>query len=743
MHGDRRVPIPRDGLLLGKSPDAGIVLERHDVAAIEASIEPTADGHVIVERGTGATFLNGERVIAGERRPLRRGDSISVAGVILYYLPAGAAVPILAPVAPVHVGRLRTRNREFSIGRDPASDLVLDHPTVSRTHAVIRLTNGTAIIEDRGSATGLRVNGRTVKRSQLAVGDQLAIGPFRVVFDGEELVERAASIGLPVVAEGIQIDVDSGTILQPLDLQLHPGELVAVIGESGAGKTTLLKTLAGALPATCGRVLVGGEEVVERTGEIGYVPQFDIVHGQLTVREALDYAARLRLPADTSHEERKVRIEEIIAVLGLDARADVRVERLSGGQRKRVAVGVELLHRPGVVFLDEPTTGLDPALERRMMELFRNLSAAGQTVVLTTHATGSLAICQRIILMGRGGWLLFDGTPDALLQTFEAQTFDDVYARLDLVGARLQSARAPVVPGPPRPTSERRRRRPPRSIENDLEYQTRVLASRYVTLFLRDRRHLKSAFIQIPILAVLTALLFNSHVFERFDPADPSRQLFTSQGAQVIFFMVTIAVWLGSINAAREIVKERSVLARELAVGVQVPAYIASKLVVLLGLSAIQTSMFAIIVLALRPLHESATTVVALIAVLVIAGWVAVLLGLVVSALARSEDQATGVIPILLVPELLFGGAIVPLTQMSGLMHVVAALVPARWSFAAAGTTIHLQQRINQDPAFSHISRFGQHFFSVPLVGYVLITMLFAAVLCAILGTLLQKPSAP
>jgi ABC-type multidrug transport system ATPase subunit len=614
---------------------------------------------------------------------------------------------------------------------------------VSRTNAVIRLIDGAAIIEDRGSATALRLNGKAVKRAELSVGDQIAIGPFRVVFDGEELVERAPSTGLPVIAEAIQVDVDAGTILQPLNLQLRPGELVAVIGESGAGKTTLLRTLAGVSPPTRGRVLAGGEDVSERAGEIGYVPQFDIVHGQLTVREALEYAARLRLPADTSDQERDARVKDIIAVLGVDARADVRVDRLSGGQRKRVAVGVELLHRPGVIFLDEPTTGLDPGLERRMMELFRSLSEAGQTVVLTTHATGSLSLCQRVILMSSGGWLLFDGTPGALLETFGARSFDDVYARLELVGDRLLKARAPVVPGPLAPSSPRRRWRPPRAIEHDIAYQTRILASRYATLFFRDRRHLKSAFIQIPILAVLTALLFNSEVFGRFDPADPSQPLFTSQGAQVIFFMVTISVWLGSINAAREIVKERSVLARELAVGVQLPAYIASKLVVLLVLSGLQTSMFAIIVLALRPLHESGRIVVSLIAVLVIAGWVAVLLGLVVSAMARSEDQATGVIPILLVPELLFGGAIVPIAQMSGLMQVVAAFVPARWSFAAAGNAIHLQQRIDEDPAFSQISRFGHHFFSVPLPAYVLISMLFAAALCAALGALLQKPYVP
>ena len=733
-----RVPISPGGLTIGASPDADIEVAGAGVVGIQAAIEVAQGGHVIVEQAPRSeTFVNGERLVIGERRPLRRGDSIALASHLLHYLPAGQGLPRLAPVEPINVGRVRTSKHEFTIGRDPECDLVLDHPTVSRRHAVIRMGDGTPTIEDQGSSVGVMVNSEMVRRAPLEVGDQIAIGPYRIVFDGEELFERDASPGLAVVAVEVQVDVESRTILQPTSLYLRAGELVAVIGESGAGKSTLLKALAGVSNPSAGHVVIGGESVGSRLCELGYVPQFDIVHDQLTVGEALDYAARLRLPPDTTSRERTVRVTEVIDQLGLVDRSDIRVERLSGGQRKRVAVGVELLHRPGALFLDEPTTGLDPGLERHMTALFRSLADTGQTVTLVTHATGSLALYDRVVVMGRGGYLRFDGTPTELLHTFEVEHFDDVYAVLaehrepGLVAKRLERRDRPLPPLAP----ARGRQSLPRPVQQTLGYQTRVLASRYAALVLRDRRYLRNALIQVPILGLLTALLFVTDVFDKFPVPH-----YAAKSAQLIFLMVTIAVWLGSINAAREIVKERNVLDRELAIGVQVPAYIASKLVVLLALTAVQTALFALIVLALRPLHEARAVEVELVIVLVVSSWIAVLLGLLVSAYAKSEDQATGVIPLLLVPQLLFSGAIVPITQMTTPVRLLATLIPARWSFAGAGNVVHMQERINLDPVFSHASQYGQHFFAVSLAGFLFICSLFACGLFSGLVRLLRTP---
>jgi ABC-type multidrug transport system ATPase subunit len=496
----------------------------------------------------------------------------------------------------------------------------------------------------------------------------------------------------------------------------------------------LLRVLAGVSQPTGGHVLVGGESVVERGCELGYVPQFDIVHDKLTVREALDYAARLRLPPDTTEQERTGRVQEVIDQLGLGDRADTRVANLSGGQRKRVAVGVELLHSPGALFLDEPTTGLDPGLERHMTELFRTFADSGQTVALVTHATGSMALCDRVIVMGGGGHLRFDGDPSELLSAFGVEHFDDVYAVLAQRSEPVLSHRAHVRDLPATLPPVRSGQPALRPVQQTLQYQTRVLASRYATLVMRDRRYLRSALIQVPILGVLTALLFVSNVFGRVPVPH-----YAAKSAQLIFLMVTIAVWLGSINAAREIVKERNVLARELAIGVQVRAYLASKLIVLLSLAAVQTLLFAVIVFGLRSLNEPSSVGVELVMVLIATSWVAVLIGLLVSAYASSEDQATGVIPLLLVPQLLFSGAIVPVHGMTTPVRVLSLLIPARWSFATAGNVIGMQQRINTDPVFSQVSQYGQSFFSVGFVPFVLVCAVFAAGLFAGIVRLLSR----
>ncbi|MHB8531540.1 MAG: ATP-binding cassette domain-containing protein [Solirubrobacteraceae bacterium] len=737
MIGEQRVPIPSGGgLTLGSGENVDVVIDAPGVGALQAAIEATSAGHVIVERGKRSeTYLNGEILGSGERRPLRRGDSIALGGELLHYLPPGETLPTLAPVRPVDAGHVRTTGRELTIGRDPTCDIVLDHPTVSLHHATIRPRRGGTTINDLGSSAGTRVNEIAIRSAPLVAGDQIAIGPFRIVFDGEELFQRAAPSGLAIVASQVCVEVESGTILQPTDVHLRAGELVAIIGESGAGKSTLLKALAGVSLPTRGQVMIGGEPVQVRLSELGYVPQFDIVHDELTVTEALDFAARLRLPADTDEAARAARVGEVVSELGLGDRAELRVSRLSGGQRKRVAVGIELLHRPGALFLDEPTTGLDPHLERHMTTLFRQLADSGQTVALVTHATGSMSLYDRVIVMGKGGFLRYDGPPEELLEQFGVEQYDDVYTAL--TGA--DAGAAAHVPSnqlslPPLPPLHGVQDRPRRPVQQTFWHQARVLTTRYALLTVRDTKHLRSALVQVPILALLTAVLFTSKVFVRFPVTE-----FAAKGAQLTFLMVTIAVWLGSINAAREIVKERHVLARELAIGVRIAPYLASKLAVLFAMAAAQIVLFAVIVLVLRPLHESSFVEYQLVAVLVIAGFVAALLGLLVSAYAASEDQATGVIPLLLVPQLLFSGALVQSQDMTALVKVFSVLVPARWSFAAAGHTIQMQNRIDADPVFSRISRYGHSFFSVNFAEFILISGVFAAVLFAGITRLLRS----
>ncbi|MEI7560692.1 MAG: ATP-binding cassette domain-containing protein, partial [Actinomycetes bacterium] len=590
----------------------------------------------------------------------------------------------------------------------------MDHPTVALHHARIVRKGAEANIEDRSGGLGLAVNGRRTNRARLEVGDQISIGPFRILYDGSDFYERAPVGGLPVAAVGVRVDVDTGTILNPTTISLRPGELVAIIGESGAGKSTLLKALAGVSQPSSGRILVGGEDVMQRLPEIGYVPQFDIVHELLSVREALDYAAQLRLPADTSQAERESRVTEVIEQLRLTERADVRVGRLSGGQRKRAAVGIEIMHKPGALFLDEPTTGLDPGLEKEMMLLFRSLADAGQTVSLVTHATGSLSICDRAVVMGRGGHLLFDGKPGDLLTAFGIDSFDALYEEFDrrsragLVGP--QNGFALDEWGDLELQAENGVKPPRKEVQQTLGYQTRVLTRRYATLLRRDSKHLASAFGQVPILAMFCAFLFHMSVFDK--QSDPNNPVPLSAGlaALLVFMMVVITVWLGSVNAAREVVKERLVTRREFAIGVQIPAYIASKLIVLFVFVTAQTLLFSLIVLVLRPPHETGAAILGLVFVLVIGSCVSVLTGLLVSAASTIEDQAVGLIPLILVPQLLFAGAIVQVAQIPTYLRWLTNFIPTRWSFAASGNALGMTDRISSDPQAAKATHYGNFF---------------------------------
>jgi hypothetical protein len=259
-----------------------------------------------------------------------------------------------------------------------------------------------------------------------------------------------------------------------------------------------------------------------------------------------------------------------------------------------------------------------------------------------------------------------------------------------------------------------------------------VLAARYVRLLARDRRNVAILLGQVPLLALGMAGLFKADVFS-------ASEGHAGSSAQLLFLLVITAVWLGSIDAAREIVKERSVLERELAAGVRVRAYVASKAMVLFGLATVQTLALAAIVLSLRPLHAGAATYASVIGLLVLTSWVAVAMGLGISALVRTQDQATSFIPLSLIPQLFFAGAIVGVEKMGAAVATLSKLAFAQWAFAGAGTAIDMDARIAADPPFARTNGFGPDFFDLGLPVAVAVLVAFLAVLLGGVGLLLRR----
>jgi ABC-type multidrug transport system ATPase subunit len=220
--------------------------------------------------------------------------------------------------------------------------------------------------------------------------------------------ETAAS---PSRLVGSELEVVSGErrLLGPATLSVRTGELVAVIGPSGSGKTTLLRALAGVTALAAGAVTLDSEPIAKRARDVGFLPENSTVHALLTVREALRYTVALRRPdldsLDSEH------IDAVIAELNLSERADARLVELSRGERKRAEVAVELIVDPAMLLLDEPGTGLDPGLNRRLMQSLRSIADRGRGVCLITHETGSLGLCDRVVVLAPGGSIAFDGPP--------------------------------------------------------------------------------------------------------------------------------------------------------------------------------------------------------------------------------------------------------------------------------------------------------------------------------------------
>jgi hypothetical protein len=259
-----------------------------------------------------------------------------------------------------------------------------------------------------------------------------------------------------------------------------------------------------------------------------------------------------------------------------------------------------------------------------------------------------------------------------------------------------------------------------------LTTQATVLLSRYLHTFERDRRNVAILLLQVPLLAVVTALLFGEHVFDA-----PGRS--GAQSASLLLFvLVTATIWLGTLDSAREVIKERAILARERAVGLDLRAYLASKVALLFGLVAFQTVLLVLVVLALSPMAEPVGSKVLLLVELVATGFVAVTMGLLISSLVRSEDQATAVIPIVMIVQLLFGGAIVTVKNMGSVLGAVSTLVFERTSFAGVGTAARMNERIRGDLSFRHSNPYGYGFFdlagwsTLAILGVFLVAMLFA-----------------
>ena len=512
-----------------------------------------------------------------------------------------------------------------------------------------------------------------------------------------------ASGGGRIDAVKVSRRVGARNILQELSLSIEPGELVAIAGGSGAGKSTLLEVLAGLQPASAGEVRYdGGVRDARARGDsgIGYVPQDDIIHLEMPLRRTLRYAARLRLPAGTSADDADRIVEETMRDLDLADRAEVPVGALSGGQRKRASIAVELLTRPRLFFLDEPTSGLDPSTAADVMCLLRRLSRSGVTVVLTTHEPAGIDRCDRVVFLARDGHLAFTGSPAQARRYFDVQNLAEVYGRLSGEGTpqiwaeRFASRSATAAARPPTPPSIRTANR--RDIKHTSSIrQWWLLTRRNVDVLVRNRLTLAVLLGSPVLVTAMMATLFRRGAFDAHGAAGPGP-------AQIVFWIAFDGFFFGLTYGLLQIVGEMAVFRRERLAGLSVSAYVASKVAALLPVLAGVSAVLLGVLRVLGRLPAAGWGVYAwLFGTIVVEATSALALGLLASAAVSNAAQAALALPMLCFPQVLFGGAIVPVDQMAIPGRLMSLALSNRHAFEALGRTLELHRYTDLSPAMS------------------------------------------
>ncbi len=557
----------------------------------------------------------------------------------------------------------------------------LPHPQVSRRHACITREGSAATVTDLGSANGTFVNGRRVQgATALQPGDQIDIGPYALQFTGATLVPRPRSDNVELVARGVARivkDRETGKPLQLLDditLVIRPREFVCLLGPSGSGKSTLLSALSGRVAADAGAVQLNGRDLCANfealKQDIAVVPQKDVLHESLAVGQALWYTARLRLPPDTSPAEIESSLAEMLDTVGLTERRTTVIRHLSGGQVKRASLANEILCKPSLLFLDEVTSGLDEQTDREVMNLFRALADAGKTVVCITHSLANVErTCHLVVILTAGGKLAFVGKPAEALQYFGIERLGDVYERLATRPAdqwqqvflksplwkRYVADRLPTETAAPAAAAQTTDRSPG-GRRRLLLRQVGLLTSRYAAIWRGDYPAMLAMMGQALVVAVLLGLLFGN-----IDEVDAALE-HARRSVNLLFLVAVSSFWFGCNNAAKEIVKERTIYTRERDFNLLVGSYYASKLLLLTAFSWVQAVLLFVVV---RVWCQPPGPFAAELAVLLALALAGVTLGLAISALAATEEVAITLIPMAVIPQIILSGVISPLEGVS------------------------------------------------------------------------------
>lgn len=690
---------PAKRLVLGRDPECDIVIDNEHVS--RQHLELSRPGRMWqaanLSQSTGTSF-NGHEMISQPISEITRLEIGGHTGVIVELepiSPPAARVSLFSDIkelpqaelvgstaGPSVVERPAGTNT-VRIGRDPANDLTIDDLQVSRFHAEVEFQDGAdPVIRDLGSSNGTYINGFRTRQALLQDNTVVTLGHTSLVLRNGQLIQYRDEGLLDFDVDGLEVrGHHDRLLLRNLSISVPPRTLLGVLGPSGAGKSTFIKAVVGAVPTTKGEVLYGGVNLLKSLDaarqSIGYVPQDDILHGALTVQKSLTYAARLRLSSDVTDAEVQQLVDKVLRQLGLNGHEMKRIEQLSGGQRKRVSTAMELLTEPPLLVLDEPSSGLDPGNEKSLMELLQSLAKqetsednkpVGRRVLVVTHSVQSLALCDLILVLAPGpendpgGRLAFYGPPEHLLEYFGVEDSAEVFRALEQDADRDWNAQFEQSPfhEPVIHTDSATADSSDRPVRSPLGWmqQLVLLTRRYVRVMMADTTNLAILAAQAPAIGIMLALV-GAGGFKLGEGGAPSSKLII-----LLLGLVLAITYVGASNSIREVVKERPIFLRERALGLRPSAYLASKLVVLVAITAVQAFLLTLFGTLSAGGVAAADSLgvfggqprLGLLMFMIISGVAAVALGLMISSLVTNSDKAMSLLPVILLGMYLLSG---------------------------------------------------------------------------------------
>jgi ABC-type multidrug transport system ATPase subunit len=636
-------------------------------------------------------------------------------------------------------------------GSDTTSDQVLPrHQRIAKRHLIIHSDGKQTRLRDLGAGTN--VNGRWVigRSVDLLPGDEIDIGPLALRFTGARLESVASMSQVQLTASDVSHTVSHRGkpkhLLQDVSLVIKPGEFVCFLGPSGCGKSTLMSAVSGRSEPNGSKsvVHVNHRDLYKQFEQLKQnlviVPQRTVVHGDLTAKEALNYTAMLRLPPTA---DREARIQQLVEQMELEEFLHTPVHQLSGGQNKRLCLANELMSDPGLIFLDEVTSGLDSLTDQKMMKLFRDLADGGKTVVCITHSLAYvLKTCHIVVVLAPGGRVVYIGPPAGALVYFKISDLNEIYSffekpkeekdknaqghaekfarsredrekqqaeKIQRYAERFAGSpeyqeyvkdRMPqAVPEPPTRSGSALREIPTEALAT--VRQTTVLIRRSLTVLRRDRAMLGSLVGQALLVALILIAAFgtfgdfpaedqikNETIKEQIQ-AQPfyihkPRMLYAQKLLNFLFLLGVTSFWFGCNNAAKEMVRERTITVQEHMFNLRPFAYFSSKLLILSVVSCLQAAVLISIVWGCCGPPGKLADFLPIILGLAFVGTT---LGLAISALAPSENVAVAMIPIAVIPQIILSGAIVSLTGMA--LAAAELFVTTYWGKQGLDAFVH------------------------------------------------------